>query len=373
MGNGEYAQDVGPTGRKTVAELRDVSKRFGDVSAVSDLNLSIGEGEFLSFLGPSGCGKTTALRMLAGFERPTEGDVILDGEVVNSVEPHHRPVNMVFQHYALFPHMTVAQNIGYGLRQRRPRLPRAEIVEKVRKTLTIVQLDSFENRKIWEMSGGQQQRVALARAIVNEPKLLLLDEPMAALDRKLRKEMQIELQDLQRQLGITFVLVTHDQEEALSMSDRICVMREGRIVQFGSPQELYDRPNSRYVADFVGTSNFFNGILTDDKDTLATVRLDNGMPMQGRPSGDLVKGQIVCMSIRPEQMKLHRAGDGLSVEVQNRIFLGEHTEYLVKHETLGNFLVLSPRQYEQAGGPFNAGDRALVSWEPSAALILDHT
>ena len=373
MGNGEYAQDVGPTGRKTVAELRDVSKRFGDVRAVSDLNLSIGEGEFLSFLGPSGCGKTTALRMLAGFERPTEGDVILDGEVVNSVEPHHRPVNMVFQHYALFPHMTVAQNIGYGLRQRRPRLPRAEIVEKVRKTLTIVQLDSFENRKIWEMSGGQQQRVALARAIVNEPKLLLLDEPMAALDRKLRKEMQIELQDLQRQLGITFVLVTHDQEEALSMSDRICVMREGRIVQFGSPQELYDRPNSRYVADFVGTSNFFNGILTDDKDTLATVRLDNGMPMQGRQSGDLAKGQIVCMSIRPEQMKLHRAGDGLSVEVQNRIFLGEHTEYLVKHETLGNFLVLSPRQYEQAGGPFNAGDRALVSWEPSAALILDHT
>ena len=373
MGNGEYAQDGGLTGRKTVAELRDVSKRFGDVRAVSDLNLSIGEGEFLSFLGPSGCGKTTALRMLAGFERPTEGDVILDGEVVNSVEPHHRPVNMVFQHYALFPHMTVAQNIGYGLRQRRPRLPRAEIVEKVRKTLTIVQLDSFENRKIWEMSGGQQQRVALARAIVNEPKLLLLDEPMAALDRKLRKEMQIELQDLQRQLGITFVLVTHDQEEALSMSDRICVMREGRIVQFGSPQELYDRPNSRYVADFVGTSNFFNGILTDDKDTLATVRLDNGMPMQGRPSGDLAKGQIVCMSIRPEQMKLHRAGDGLSVEVQNRIFLGEHTEYLVKHETLGNFLVLSPRQYEQAGGPFNAGDRALVSWEPSAALILDHT
>ncbi len=372
MGNGEYAQDVGPTGRKIVAELRNVSKRFGNVRAVSDLNLSIGEGEFLSFLGPSGCGKTTALRMLAGFERPTEGDVILDGEMVNSVEPHHRPVNMVFQHYALFPHMTVAQNIGYGLRQRRPRLPRAEIVEKVRKTLTVVQLDGFENRRIWEMSGGQQQRVALARAIVNEPKLLLLDEPMAALDRKLRKEMQIELQDLQRQLGITFVLVTHDQEEALSMSDRICVMREGRIVQFGSPQELYDRPNSRYVADFVGTSNFFNGILTDDKDTLATVRLDNGMPMQGRPGGDLAKGQIVCISVRPEQMKLNRVGDGLSVEVHNRIFLGEHTEYLVKHESLGNFLVLSPRQYEQADGPFNAGDRALVSWEPSAALILDH-
>ena len=372
MGNGEYAQDVGPTGRKTVAELRDVSKRFGDVRAVSDLNLSIGEGEFLSFRGPSGCGKTTALRMLAGFERPTEGDVILDGEVVNSVEPHHRPVNMVFQHYALFPHMTVAQNIGYGLRQRRPRLPRAEIVDKVRKTLTVVQLEGFENRRIWEMSGGQQQRVALARAIVNEPKLLLLDEPMAALDRKLRKEMQIELQDLQRQLGITFVLVTHDQEEALSMSDRICIMREGRIVQIGSPQELYDRPNSRYVAGFVGTSNFFNGTLTDEKGPLATVRLNNGMVLQANPHGGLTRDQDVCISVRPEQMKLHRQGDGLSVEVQNRIFLGEHTEYLVNHESLGDFLVLSSRQAEQAEGQFNAGDRALVSWESSAALILDY-
>lgn len=359
--------------RRVVAELRGVSKYFGDVLAASDLNLSIGKGEFLSFLGPSGCGKTTALRMLAGFEVPSEGQVLLDGIVVNDLDAHDRPVNMVFQQYALFPHMTVAQNIGYGLRQSRPRIPKSQIAERVRRVLEVVRLACFEDRKIWEMSVGQQQRVALARAIINEPKLLLLDEPMAALDRKLRKEMQIELQDLQRQLGITFVLVTHDQEEALSMSDRICVMREGRIVQFGSPQELYDRPNSRYVADFVGTSNFFNGILTDDKDTLATVRLDNGMPMQGRPSGDLAKGQIVCMSIRPEQMKLHRAGDGLSVEVQNRIFLGEHTEYLVKHETLGNFLVLSPRQYEQAGGPFNAGDRALVSWEPSAALILDHT
>lgn len=373
MNNEGYDGDTLPVDRKVIAELRDVSKSFGDIQAASDLNLSIGEGEFLSFLGPSGCGKTTALRMLAGFEVPTEGEVLLDGEVVNDLDAHHRPVNMVFQQYALFPHMTVSQNIGYGLRQRRPRLPKAQIAERVSKTLEVVQLGGFEERKIWEMSGGQQQRVALARAIINEPKLLLLDEPMAALDRKLRKEMQIELQNLQRKLGITFVLVTHDQEEALSMSDRICIMRDGRIVQIGSPQELYDRPKSRYVADFVGTSNFFNGKVTDQTGDLTSVLLENGMTMQGMPGDELSDEQEVCISVRPEQMKLHRQGDGLNVVVRNRIFLGEHTEYLVAHESLGNFLVLSPRQSELNEGPFNVGDEVLVSWDANAALILDRT
>lgn len=371
MKNGGYVGGISPTDKKTIAELRGVSKSFGDVLAASDLNLSIGEGEFLSFLGPSGCGKTTALRMLAGFEAPTEGDVLLDGEVVNALDAHHRPVNMVFQQYALFPHMTVAQNIGYGLRQLRPRLPKAHIADKVSKALDVVRLGGFEDRKIWEMSGGQQQRVALARAIINEPKLLLLDEPMAALDRKLRKEMQIELQDLQRKLGITFVLVTHDQEEALSMSDRICIMRDGRIVQIGSPQELYDRPNSRYVAGFVGTSNFFDGKVTDQSGDLIAVRLENGVSVQGTPGGEFTDGQNVSVSVRPEQMKMHHQGDGLSVEVHNRIFLGEHTEYLVNHETLGDFLVLSPRQSELAEGPFAVGENATVSWDASAALILD--
>ena len=371
MGTEGYAEAFDATRKKVIAELRGVSKRFGEVLAASDLNLSIGEGEFLSFLGPSGCGKTTALRMLAGFETPTEGDVLLDGEVVNALEAHHRPVNMVFQHYALFPHMTVAKNIGYGLRQVRPRLPKSQIAEKVRKALEVVRLSGFEDRKIWEMSGGQQQRVALARAIINEPKLLLLDEPMAALDRKLRKEMQIELQDLQRQLGITFVLVTHDQEEALSMSDRICIMREGRIVQIGSPRELYDRPNSRYVADFVGTSNFFDGTATGQNGELCTVLLKNDMNMQGVPSGGISPGQEVCLSVRPEQMKLHRRGDGVNVVIQNRIFLGEHTEYLVSHESLGDFLVLSPRQSEHDEGPFDVGDEAMVSWDASSALVLD--
>ncbi len=368
-----YIGDASPVNNMVIAELRGVSKRFGDVLAASDLNLSIAEGEFLSFLGPSGCGKTTALRILAGFEVPTEGEVLLDGEVVNDLDAHHRPVNMVFQQYALFPHMTVAQNIGYGLRQRRPRLPKAQIAEKVSKALDVVQLSGFDDRKVWEMSGGQQQRVALARAIINEPKLLLLDEPMAALDRKLRKEMQIELQNLQRQLGITFVLVTHDQEEALSMSDRICVMKDGRIVQIGSPQELYDQPNSRYVAGFVGTSNFFDGKVTEQSGALISVLLSNGLSMQGKPVGKVETDQEVCISVRPEQINLSRNTDGLSVIVQNRIFLGEHTEYLVRHETLGEFLVLSPRQSEPDNGPFKAGDTLFASWEASAALVLDNT
>ncbi|MBS9718431.1 ABC transporter ATP-binding protein [Pseudohalocynthiibacter aestuariivivens] len=366
-----YEARPAPRNKKAIAELRGVSKRFGDVLAASELDLAIAEGEFLSFLGPSGCGKTTALRMLAGFETPTEGDVLLDGEVVNNLDAHHRPVNMVFQHYALFPHMTVEQNIGYGLRQRRPRLPKATIAEKVGKTLEVVRLIGFENRRIWEMSGGQQQRVALARAIVNEPKLLLLDEPMAALDRKLRKEMQIELQNLQRQLGITFVLVTHDQEEALSMSDRVCIMRDGKIVQVGSPQELYDHPRSRYVAGFVGTSNFFDGVATKSEGQSVSVRLANGAEVEGRPMVDAPIDRNVCISVRPEQIKLRREGEGESVTVLNCIFLGEHTEYLVKHQTLGEFLVLSPRQSELNDGPFNTGDTLLASWETSAALVLD--
>lgn len=358
-----------------IAELRAVSKRFGDVLAADNLNLSIRKGEFLSFLGPSGCGKTTALRMLAGFETPSSGEVLLDGEVVNDLEAHRRPVNMVFQHYALFPHLTVEQNIGYGLKQRNPRPSKSEIAEKVRKVLGLVRLEGFEKRRIWEMSGGQQQRVALARAIVNEPKLLLLDEPLAALDRKLRKEMQIELQNLQRSLGITFVLVTHDQEEALSMSDRICIMKEGRIVQIGSPRELYDRPKNRYVAGFVGTSNFFDGKVSGTGRDHVSVTLASGLILEGVPVGNVTNGQDVCVSVRPEQIRLSRSSDtedGFPVTVSNRIFLGEHTEYLVKHESLGEFLVLTPRQTELNDGPFNTGETLLASWDPGAALILDH-
>ena len=361
---------------QTIAELRGVTKTFGDVVAASDLNLAIGAGEFLSFLGPSGCGKTTALRMLAGFERPTEGEVLIGGQVVNDLEAHHRPVNMVFQHYALFPHLTVFDNIAYGLRQRRPRPDRATIRDKVRRALETVRLEGFESRRIWEMSGGQQQRVALARAIVNEPKLLLLDEPLAALDRKLRKEMQIELQNLQRQLGITFVLVTHDQEEALSMSDRVCVMHGGRIVQVGSPRELYDMPRSRYVAGFVGTSNFFTATVTDASPNHITVRMASGLQLHGTPEIPIAAGQQVCVSIRPEQIALSRARPAaeaaLPVTIRNRIFLGEHTEYLARNEALGDFLVLVPRQAELNEGTFNAGEHAFVSWDEGSLLILEN-
>jgi len=358
--------------RPLIAEFRAATKRYGTVLAADALSFGIGKGEFLSFLGPSGCGKTTALRMLAGFETPTSGEVYLDGECVSDVPAYRRPVNMVFQHYALFPHMTVAENIGYGLMQRRPRPDRADVARKVDRALDMVRLSGFGPRRIWEMSGGQQQRVALARAIVNEPKVLLLDEPLAALDRKLRREMQIELQTLQRQLGITFVLVTHDQEEALSMSDRICIMRGGRIVQAGSPLELYDQPVSRYVADFVGKSNFIDGRVLALSATEGQIETPSGLRFSGRVSGVLAQGAKAALSIRPEQIDLARiARAGAEpVTVINRIFLGEHTEYLVRHAALGDLLVLVARQAEASAGSFAPGEAGYVSWVAQAALIL---
>ncbi|MGQ0564667.1 MAG: ABC transporter ATP-binding protein [Gemmobacter sp.] len=355
-----------------IAEFRAASKRYGDVVAADALDFGIARGEFLSFLGPSGCGKTTALRMLAGFETPTSGEVRLDGQRVNDTPAHQRPVNMVFQHYALFPHLTVADNIAYGLRQRRPRPDRADVARKVDRALDMVRLPGFGPRRIWEMSGGQQQRVALARAIVNEPKVLLLDEPLAALDRKLRREMQIELQTLQRQLGITFVLVTHDQEEALSMSDRICIMRGGRIVQAGSPAALYDRPVSRYVADFVGKSNFIEGTFRATSAGAGVVVTPSGQGFAGRIAAPLAADANAVLSLRPEQIDLTPvARPGAEpVTVVNRIFLGEHTEYLVRHAALGNLLVLVARQAETTHGSFGPGDAGFAGWADDAGLIL---
>ncbi len=363
-----------------IAELRDASKHYGAVVAAEGLNLAIQRGEFLSFLGPSGCGKTTALRMLAGFETPTRGDVLLDGQRVNDLPPHRRPVNMVFQHYALFPHMTVADNIAYGLRQRRPRPPEAEVAAAVERALERVRLPGYGPRRIWEMSGGQQQRVALARALINQPKILLLDEPMAALDKNLRRDMQIELQTLQRSLGITFVLVTHDQEEALSMSDRICIMRGGRIVQVGSPRDLYDRPVNRYVADFVGKSNFFDGRVSRVGGGAGALTAAGGITFAGPVSctRGVTEGAAATASLRPEDIALRRrlapaAGEtGVPVQVRTRIFLGEHTEYLVAHPDLGDFLILASRQAEAAEGSFGPGDTGFAAWRDGAARILDN-
>ncbi|HTN98162.1 MAG TPA: ABC transporter ATP-binding protein, partial [Nordella sp.] len=335
--------------------FRGVSKRYGEVLAVDRVDLDLPKGSFVSLLGPSGCGKTTCLRMMAGFEQPSEGEVYIRGDNVTGVPAYKRPVNMVFQHYALFPHLNVADNVSYGLRQRSPRPPREAIAKAVEEALAMVRLQGYGERRTWELSGGQQQRVALARALINRPAVLLLDEPLAALDRKLRHDMQIELQNLQRNVGITFLLVTHDQEEALSMSDRVCIMKEGRLVQIGTPRELYDEPANGYVADFVGKSNFFAGIAGGPKSGLIDVALADGMKAMGRASRSTSPpkaGEAVLVSVRPEQIRLAAAGTDLpnqvafraEARVLNRIFLGEQTEYLVAHEKLGEFMVRSPRQ-----------------------------
>jgi spermidine/putrescine transport system ATP-binding protein len=334
---------------QAVVEFRNVFKSFGDVIAVADNNLVVAPGEFLSILGPSGCGKTTSLRMMAGFEQPSTGDVFIKGVNVTGLPAYKRPVNMVFQQYALFPHLSVAGNISYGLRQRSPRPSQAEIARSVDAALEMVRLSGYGARRIHELSGGQQQRVALARALINRPAVLLLDEPLAALDRKLRRDMQVELQNLQRNVGITFVLVTHDQEEALSMSDRVCVMREGRIVQVGSPRELYDRPVNRYVADFVGKTNFF----------------------AGERAGHVI-------SVRPEVIEIAKRPDALprdlsrtvEARVLNRIFLGEQTEYRVANDALGEFTILSPRKGEREAGVFEIGDMIAAGWRAEQAREL---
>lgn len=364
-----------------VVAFRKVTKRYGEVVAAKDISLEVGAGEFLSLLGPSGCGKTTALRMIAGFEQPSEGDVFVDGQRVNDIPAYRRPVNMVFQSYALFPHLDVARNVAYGLMQRAPKPSRAELQRRVSEILDLVQLNGFQSRRVWEMSGGQQQRVALARALINEPKVLLLDEPLAALDRKLRRDMQVELQNLQRRVGITFILVTHDQEEALSMSDRVCIMRDGRIVQIGSPSDLYDRPASRYVADFVGRSNFFEGAVTRVSPQAVEIRLDSGAQVAAGRIGARLKpapGDRVSVAVRPEQILLARhagsvpADSAIKAEarVLNRIFLGEHTEYVLRSNELGEFLALAPRRSELSERPFEPGETVTAAFSVEAALVL---
>ena len=364
-------------------EFRGVTKRFDDVVAVDDVSLTVERGAFFSFLGPSGCGKTTSLRLIAGFDQPTEGGVFIGGNSVVGIPSHKRPVNMVFQQYALFPHMDVTENIGYGLRQRNPKPPKQEIIKRVDETLEMVRLSGYGKRRVWELSGGQQQRVALARALINHPTCLLLDEPLAALDRKLRREMQIELQTLQREVGITFILVTHDQEEALSMSDRICIMREGQIIQSGSPRELYDEPVNRYVADFVGKTNFFSGEVVEVNDSGISIKTDSGQVLFGtQPQGAPLpaKGSKACAAVRPEMIAITAADEAnndsniaIQGRVMNVIFLGEHSEYLIATEGYGDVMVLSPKSIESTKRSFTPGDNVSISWRPEAALVLGDT
>ncbi len=363
-------------------ELIGVTKRFGDVTAVDRMNLRIERGEFYSLLGPSGCGKTTTLRMIAGFEQPTEGEITLAGQPIAGVPPYRRNVNTVFQHYALFPHMDVARNVGYGLRQQK--VGKADESRRVAEALALVRLSGYERRRTWEMSGGQQQRVALARALVNHPTVLLLDEPLGALDLKLRKEMQLELKALQREVGITFVYVTHDQEEALTMSDVIVVMRDGLIQQMGGPTELYERPVNRFVADFIGTTNFIQGTVDTVEATSrqVTVRSDRGLVLHGHAtdaSATLTPGQAVTVAMRPERLEVvpadtGAAGDGWS-SVLGRIhqgtYLGDQTEFRVQSDQAGELIVR--RQNATGAGAsqgIGPGDPVLVRWRDAANLVL---
>ncbi len=364
-------------------EILDVTKRFGEVTAVDHMNLRIERGEFYSLLGPSGCGKTTTLRMIAGFEQPTEGEILLAGEPIAGVPPFKRNVNTVFQHYALFPHMDVARNVGYGLRQ--VKVGRAEEERRVAEALFLVRLGGYGKRRTWEMSGGQQQRVALARALVNRPTVLLLDEPLGALDLKLRKEMQLELKALQREVGITFVYVTHDQEEALTMSDMIVVMRDGLIQQMGRPTELYERPVNRFVADFIGTSNFMTGTVVGPEpgSDRVIVKTEHGVVLRGSvtdPAASVKPGQEVTVATRPERLDVapQTAGDGdqegwssVTGRIHQGTYLGDQTEFRVQTEQVGELIV---RRQNATGAAaslgLGPGDPVTVRWQDEANLVL---
>jgi spermidine/putrescine transport system ATP-binding protein len=362
--------------------ISGVTKRFDSVIAVDHMDLSIERGEFYSLLGPSGCGKTTTLRMIAGFEQPTEGEIFLAGQPIAGVAPYHRNVNTVFQHYALFPHMDVAQNVGYGLRQRK--VDRKEEERRVTEALELVRLSGYGKRRTWEMSGGQQQRVALARALVNRPTVLLLDEPLGALDLKLRKEMQLELKALQREVGITFVYVTHDQEEALTMSDVIVVMRDGRIQQQGDPTVLYEQPVNRFVADFIGTSNFFDAVVVEPPDAagLMTVKTGRGLTMRGMltdRAAHPAAGDAVTVATRPERLEVGPADGGGSRDgmtqvrgrVQQGTYLGDQTEYRVVTDEAGELIVRHQNAAGAGGAPgVGPGDPVVVRWQEEANLIL---
>lgn len=317
-------------------EMQDVVKQFvtpegGILAAVNHVTMQIKDGEFFSLLGPSGCGKTTSLRMIAGFELPTSGKILIHGKEMSQVPAHQRPVNTVFQQYALFPHMTVEQNIGFGLEMKG--VGRSERSRRVSEALEMVRLPGMEMRRAKQLSGGQQQRIALARALVNKPEVLLLDEPLGALDLKLRKEMQLELKTLQREVGITFIYVTHDQEEALTMSDRIAVMSKGVALQIGLPEEIYERPADKFVADFIGETNFLDGVVKGQSGSTVEVEIPGTGLVYVESSRTFANGQHVSVAVRPEKLRLNsdvKEGNNLRGRVEDVIYIGTDTHYGVR-------------------------------------------
>ena len=349
---------------RTAASIRldGVSKTFdGRVRAVDEVTLDIAPGEFFSLLGPSGCGKTTTLRMIAGFETVDRGRILVGGRDVTEVPVHKRDMGMIFQSYALFPHRTVAENVAFGLRMRG--LPRAEIATRVAAALSQVELTGLEERRPGQLSGGQQQRVALARALVIQPSVLLCDEPLGALDRKLRQQMQFELKQIQKQLGVTLVFVTHDQEEALAMSDRIAVMNAGRIEQVGPPGEIYDRPNTRFVADFIGEINLFEGRWSDGRFTIAGGQV---LPA-GAVNGRLGEGAI---AVRPEKVTLAAPGQGLlSGRIESANFLGGQTLYRIAGD--GGLRLLAKETNAGERGSRMPGTEISLAWTADDAVVLE--
>lgn len=345
-----------------IIELRHISKVYSDngFKAVDDFNLEVKRGEFVTFLGPSGCGKTTTLRMIAGFEMPTSGEILLNGEDISRLPANKRPINTVFQRYALFPHMNIYDNIAFGLKLKK--LPKEEIRKKVKRVLDIVDLEGFENRKISTLSGGQQQRIAIARALVNEPEILMLDEPLGALDLKMRQEMQIELKHMHDELGITFIYVTHDQEEALTMSDKIVVLSEGRIQQIGTPEDIYNEPQNAFVADFIGESNIFKGIMTGHM----KVRFCGG---EFIGMDDVAEGTLVDVVVRPEDVIITKPEDGIvEGEVVSVIFKGMHYEITVESGKY-EMVIRTTKCY-------SVGERIGMKLEPDGIHIMlaeDHT
>jgi spermidine/putrescine transport system ATP-binding protein len=358
--------------------LVELTKLYSDVRAVDSVTLDIGSGEFFSLLGPSGCGKTTTLRMIGGFEAPTSGRIELQGRDVTQDPPERRPVNMVFQSYALFPHLNVFDNVAFGLRRRK--VPQDEVRRRVSETLYLVRLTGFDRRRTDQLSGGQAQRVALARALVNRPTVLLLDEPLGALDLKLRKQLQVELKRIQTEVGITFVYVTHDQEEALALSDRIAVMRAGHVEQLGTPEELYDRPATRFVAGFIGTMNLLSGEVVALAGRTALIRLRGGEQFAVGRDG-LTSGQTVEVAVRPEVIEVRPShgevgagagtADAVTAEsiaghVEQAAYLGTSISYLVRTASGQQIAAVTPR----SAGRLPVGSGVAVRWSPEDALLL---
>jgi spermidine/putrescine ABC transporter ATP-binding subunit len=352
-------------------QLIDVSKSFGGTQVLQPLRLDLVQGEMLALLGPSGCGKTTTLRLIAGFEVPDTGSVIIGGRDMTGMPPNKRGLGMVFQNYSLFPHMTVGENVAFGLKMRG--INAAEKTRRVRAMLQMMRLENFEDRRVNQLSGGQQQRIALARALATEPSILLLDEPLGALDKNLRERMQFELRDIQHRLGITSILVTHDQEEALTMSDRVAVMAHGEVVQVGRPTEVYDRPRTRFVSEFLGTANIFTAIVQAAADAGAwRVRIECQPGAEALVATDmpLQPGQSVTLAVRPEQLMLGPAADhAIRAEVRDIVFRGAYFAYELVMPAQEQPLFV----YSQQRQPLGAGDLVGLSWRAESAVVLQDT